>query len=55
VFDKQQVCDVFFVYGAANTGKSTFANFAINKLLNTYDFVYLIEADVGQPTILLPG
>jgi len=54
-FSNRQVCDVLFVYGPRNVGKSTFVQYALNVFLNETESVYLFEADVGQPLLTLPG
>ena len=51
---KAKLCDNLIVVGPPNSGKSTFANYLVNKL--SLDTVYYIEADVGQPNFgILPG
>jgi hypothetical protein len=41
--------------GARNAGKSTFARFLVNRLLNTHDSVAYLECDVGQCEFTPPG
>ncbi|OZJ05609.1 hypothetical protein BZG36_01468 [Bifiguratus adelaidae] len=43
------------ICGSKDMGKSTFARFAVNRLLNTYRSVAFLETDVGQSEFSLPG
>lgn len=54
-FANKQVCDVYFVYGARNVGKTTFVHYALNVLLNESEHVFLLDADIGQPFMVMPG
>jgi hypothetical protein len=46
---------VLAVCGAKNVGKSTFARFLVNSLLNRYKQVAYLDTDVGQPEFTAPG
>lgn len=46
-FGQRAVCGIYFVFGARNSGKSTFVHYAMNQLLNEEDRVYLVDADCG--------
>lgn len=43
------------ICGAKNVGKSTFARFLVNSLLNRYKEVAYLDTDVGQPEFTAPG
>lgn len=47
--------DIMCVMGARNTGKSTFARYALNSLLSTYQNVAFLECDPGQSEFTPPG
>lgn len=47
--------DIMCVMGARNTGKSTFARYALNSLLSTYQKVAFLECDPGQSEFTPPG
>eukprot|EP00397_Hematodinium_sp_SG-2012_P043689 GEMP01048626.1.p1 GENE.GEMP01048626.1~~GEMP01048626.1.p1 ORF type:complete len:531 (+),score=109.83 GEMP01048626.1:23-1594(+) len=43
------------VMGAKGVGKSTFARYCVNRLLNTHSQVCYIDTDIGQPEFTAPG
>ena len=51
---KKQLCTIFLI-GATNSGKSTLARYLITKLRGENIRVSLVDSDVGQPMIGLPG
>ncbi|KAG0593176.1 hypothetical protein KC19_1G309000 [Ceratodon purpureus] len=46
---------IIAICGAKNVGKSTFARFLVNSLLNRYKEVAYLDTDVGQPEFTAPG
>lgn len=53
--DECERCPVILVYGAKNSGKSTFIRHLINSLLNHTTAVEYLECDVGQTEFTPPG
>ncbi|KAL2103896.1 hypothetical protein ACEWY4_000764 [Coilia grayii] len=53
--DEGDRCPVILVYGAKNSGKSTFVRHLINSLLNHTTSVEYLECDVGQTEFTPPG
>ncbi|XP_063063938.1 polynucleotide 5'-hydroxyl-kinase NOL9 [Engraulis encrasicolus] len=53
--DEGDRCPVILVYGAKNSGKSTFVRHLINSLLNHTASVEYLECDVGQTEFTPPG
>lgn len=43
------------ICGAKGVGKSTFLRFIVNQLLKTYPKVCILETDLGQPELTVPG
>lgn len=46
---------IVFICGGKNTGKSTFARYLVNSLLNRYTKVGFLDTDVGQPELTPSG
>ncbi|XP_062397026.1 polynucleotide 5'-hydroxyl-kinase NOL9 [Sardina pilchardus] len=53
--DECDRCPIILVYGAKNSGKSTFVRHLINSLLNQTTSVEYLECDVGQTEFTPPG
>eukprot|EP00897_Mesotaenium_endlicherianum_P010341 jgi/Mesen1/9335/ME000061S08782 len=49
------VAPIVAICGPKNTGKSTYAQYLVNELLNKYPKVAYLETDVGQPEMSPPG
>lgn len=43
------------IAGSKGSGKSTFARFAVNRILNSHNQVAFLDLDPGQPEFNLPG
>jgi polynucleotide 5'-hydroxyl-kinase GRC3/NOL9 len=54
VDEKTKKNSVFFVVGEKGSGKSHFARFLTNHLLNKYKIVNFVDIDPGQPEHVLP-
>jgi len=56
---KESACDVYVIVGPSNCGKSTFAGYLLNQLVDLKtgekDGIYYLECDAGQPHFTLPG
>ncbi|KAJ7560342.1 hypothetical protein O6H91_04G125400 [Diphasiastrum complanatum] len=50
-----EVAPITVICGAKGTGKSTFAKFLVNELLNIHKAVGYLDTDVGQPEFTIPG
>lgn len=55
LIDGLDVKSKLMIVGGKSTGKSTFLRYCINKLLNKYDKVRIIDLDPGQSEFTIPG
>ncbi|CAM6093296.1 unnamed protein product [Calypogeia fissa] len=53
--EQNQRAQIVAVIGPKNAGKSTFARFLLNFLLNSHEAVGYLDTDVGQPEFTVPG